>query len=123
STGNADAIEQWLKWWTSGSGWCAHVLNITSGNAAVNLAGPKSREVLGSIVEIDISSTTFPYMSCREATVAGVPTTLLRLGFVGELGWEIHFPAEFGEYMWDTLLRAGADFGIRPFGLEAQRML
>src|SRR5205823_4218705 len=43
--------------------------------------------------------------------------------FVGELGYELHFPSPYGEYVWDTLLEYGADFGIRPFGLEPQRIL
>jgi sarcosine oxidase, subunit alpha len=55
--------------------------------------------------------------------VAGVPALLLRIGFVGELGYEIHYPAEYGVHIWDTLLEAGQAFGIRPFGVEAQRVL
>jgi sarcosine oxidase subunit alpha len=47
----------------------------------------------------------------------------LRIGFVGELGYEIHFPAAYGEHVWDALLEAGSEFGIRPFGLEPQRIL
>src|SRR5574341_41857 len=59
--------------------------------------------------------------ACRQADVAGVPAILLRIGFVGETGWEIHVPAEYGEHVWKALLEAGAPFGIRPFGVEAQR--
>jgi len=55
--------------------------------------------------------------------VAGIPTLLLRIGFVGELGYEMHFPADYGEAMWDALMEAGAEFGIQPFGVEAQRIL
>src|SRR2546425_12027998 len=62
-------------------------------------------------------------MSSAEGEVAGVPCILLRIGFVGETGWEIHFPAEFGEYFWDTLLEAGKEFGVKPFGVETQRVL
>ena len=52
-----------------------------------------------------------------------MPCLLLRIGFVGELGYEIHFPAAHGEHLWDALLEAGAPYGIRPFGLEPQRIL
>jgi sarcosine oxidase subunit alpha len=52
-----------------------------------------------------------------------VPALLLRIGFVGETGWEIHYPAEYGEYLWKKLLEAGKGFNIRPFGVEAQRLL
>jgi len=123
SSGNVDAIEQWMKWWAAGTGWCVHVTNVTSGIAAVNLAGPQARGVLSQLTDVDVSPAAFPYMACREGSVAGVPATLLRVGFVGETGWEIHFPAEYGEYMWETILEAGASAGIRPFGVETQRLL
>jgi sarcosine oxidase, subunit alpha len=123
SSGNVDVIEQWMKWWATGSPWCVHLVNMTSGIAAVNLAGPEARHVLRELTDVDVSPSAFPYMACREGNVAGVPATLLRVGFVGETGWEIHFPAEYGEYMWDTLLEAGAAVGIRPFGVETQRLL
>ncbi|MGH9351998.1 MAG: aminomethyltransferase family protein, partial [Terriglobia bacterium] len=65
----------------------------------------------------------FSYMSCRRAEVAGVEALLMRIGFVGETGWEIHFPAESGAHLWRALLDAGREFDIRPFGVEAQRLL
>ncbi len=123
SSGNVDAIEQWMKMAAIGTGWCVHIVNMTSGVAAVNLAGPEARGVLSGLSDVDISQASFPYMACRQGNVAGVPATLLRVGFVGETGWEIHFPAEYGEYLWDTLLEAGAGAGIRPFGVETQRLL
>jgi sarcosine oxidase subunit alpha len=123
SSGSVDAIEQWMKWQANGTGWCVHVINVTSGTAAVNLAGPEARGVLTRLTDIDISQSAFPYMACREGKVAGVPAILLRVGFVGETGWEIHFPAEYGEYLWDTILEAGGSAGIRPFGVETQRLL
>ena len=48
---------------------------------------------------------------------------LLRIGFVGEPGWEVHIPAEYAEYLWEAVMDAGGEFGIAPFGLEAQRVL
>lgn len=101
----------------------AHVTNRTAALAAVNLAGPKSREVLAPLTDIDLSPEAFPYLGARQGKVAGVPAFLMRIGFVGELGYEIHFPAEYGAYIWDTLLEAGRQFEIRPFGVEAQRIL
>ena len=62
-------------------------------------------------------------MRSAQGEVAGVPCLLLRIGFVGEAGWEVHFPAEYGEYMWHSIMEAGEEFGISPFGLEAQRIL
>ena len=62
-------------------------------------------------------------MGTRLGTAAGIPARLLRVGFVGELGYEIHVPASQGEALWDALMEAGAESGIRPFGVEAQRVL
>ena len=64
-----------------------------------------------------------PTWPAAKREVAEVPSLLLRIGFVGETGWEIHFPAEYGEHLWHELLEAGKEFGIRPFGVEAQRLL
>ncbi len=123
STGNAELVEEWLKWWQVTGSLKVSVTNITSGLAAINVAGPKSRELLSKLVDIDLSNEASPYMSCSSAKVAGVPAILLRIGFVGEVGWEIHFPAEYADYLWDKLLTEGADYGIRPVGVEAMRLL
>jgi sarcosine oxidase subunit alpha len=123
ATGTIDAIEQWLEWWLAGRGRCAHVANLTGALAAVNVAGPRSRELLAALTDVELSPATFPYLAARSGLVAGVPSTILRIGFVGELGFEIHFSADYGEFMWSTLLEAGAPLGLRAFGVEAQRVL
>ncbi len=123
TTGNIDFVEQWLGWWATALKLDAHVTNVTAGLAAVNVAGPKARDLLRKLTTIDLSAEAFPYMNSAEGNVAGVPCILLRIGFVGETGWEIHFPAEVGEYFWDSLLEAGKEFGVKPFGVETQRVL
>lgn len=123
TTGNLDFVHQWLKWWLVGTGWDVGITNLTSGLAAVNLAGPNAREVLAPLTDCDLSTAAFPYMACRQAQVNGVPAILMRIGFVGETGWEIHFPADSGPDHWNALLQAGRKFDIRPFGIEAQRLL
>jgi sarcosine oxidase subunit alpha len=123
TTGNLDFVQQWLEWWLTGTGWEVAITNVTAGIAAVNLAGPEARAVLRSLAACDVETKSFPYMACKEAEVAGIPAILLRLGFVGEMGWEIHVPAESGVDLWRALLDAGKEFGIRPFGVEAQRLL
>ena len=123
STANIDTIEEWFKWWTAGTEMCAHVTNVTSAFAAINVAGPRARDTLTKLTDVDLSPRKFRYMRSVQGNVAGVPCLFLRIGFVGETGWELHFPAEYGEYMWDTLLDAGEEFGIAPFGGEAQRIL
>jgi sarcosine oxidase subunit alpha len=123
TSGNLDFVHQWLEWYLSGTGWDVHITNVTAGYGAMNLAGPKSRDVLRKLTDCDLNSSSFPYMACREANVSGIPAILLRIGFVGETGWEIHCPAESAEALWEAILDTGRDFGIRPFGVEAQRLL
>ncbi|MDO6564997.1 2Fe-2S iron-sulfur cluster-binding protein [Amphritea sp. 1_MG-2023] len=100
------------------------ILHVTSAFAAVNLAGPDSRKVLEKLAEnVDLSSEGFPYLAYREGEVAGIPARMLRVGFVGELGYEIHVPTRYGEALWDALMEAGKAFDIKPFGVETQRLL
>ncbi|MBI2194917.1 MAG: (2Fe-2S)-binding protein [Planctomycetes bacterium] len=123
STGNIEFVQQWLEWWMAGAGWCVHVTNVTGGLAAVNVAGPKARETLAGLTGTSLETAAFPYMNCRQADVGGVPCLMLRIGFVGETGWELHFPAEYGEYLWDLVMKEGQPFGIGAFGVETQRLL
>jgi sarcosine oxidase subunit alpha len=106
-----------------GTGIQVHVTNVTSAFAAINLVGPRSREVLARLTDLDVSAAALPYLKAARGTVAGLPATILRIGFVGELGYEIHVPAESGEHLWTALLDAGHEFQIVPFGVEAQRIL
>ena len=123
TTSGADTVYQWLQFWLAESPWDVCVTNVTSGYGAVNLAGPRARDVLAKVTAINLDSAVFPYLGCAQGVVAGVPCILFRIGFVGELGYEIHFPAEYGDHMWDALMEAGKDFGISPFGVESQRIL
>jgi len=100
-----------------------HVTDVTGALGAINLAGPRSREVLARLTDLDLSPEALPYLAAVQGKAAGIPVLILRIGFVGELGYEMHFPAEYGEYLWETLLQAGSEFGITPFGVEAQRVL
>lgn len=103
------------------------IVNHTGAFAAVNLAGPKSREVLAGLTGLDLSAAAFPYLAMREGEVAvsggKIPARLMRVGFVGEWGYEIHVPASLGGALWDALMTAGKAHAIRPFGVEAQRLL
>lgn len=99
------------------------LVNLTGAYSAMNLAGPASRQVLATLTDCDLSSEGFPYLACRSATVAGVAVRMMRVGFVGEWGYEIHIPAEYGPAVWDALFAAGQAHGIGPFGVEAQRLL
>ena len=122
STG-AGAVVEWFEWWNAVWGLDVEIVNVTGGLAAVNVAGPRAREVMRRLTDLDISNEGLGYLDAREAHVAGVPSLILRIGFVGELGYELHFPSPNGEHVWNKILAAGDDFGIRPFGLEPQRVL
>lgn len=99
------------------------LINLTGSYSAMNLAGPASRKVLAQLTDMDLSSAAFPYLAVRSGIVAGIPVRMMRVGFVGEWGYEIHLPAEYGPTLWDVLMKAGEPSGIGPFGVEAQRLL
>jgi sarcosine oxidase, subunit alpha len=122
STG-AGAVLEWFEWWNAVWGMDVEIVNVTGALAAVNVAGPRARAVMRSLSGIDLSNEGLSYLDARDAQVAGVPSLILRIGFVGELGYELHFPSPYGEHVWNAILQAGHEFGIRPFGLEPQRIL
>jgi sarcosine oxidase subunit alpha len=123
TTGNTAALERWITWWNADWQLDTLVLNVTGAFGAVNLAGPRARSVMAALTDADVSGEAMPYMSSKRMDVAGVPSLVLRIGFVGEMGYEIHFPSAYGEHLWDTVMEAGAADGIAAFGLEAQRIL
>ena len=124
SSGNAEGVYRSLTWHNAQWNLDIRISDVTAAFAAVNLAGPKSREVLEKLTtDIDVSKEAFPYLGVRTGTVAGLAARVLRIGFVGELGYEIHVPAASGEALWDAAMDSGEETGIRAFGLDAQRVL
>jgi sarcosine oxidase subunit alpha len=118
STGS-DAVTAWFEWWNAVWGYDAQIVNVTGALAALNLAGPRAREALQMLTGDDVSAESFKYLDAKHLEVAGVPSLALRIGFVGELGYELHFPSSAGEHVWDAMVAQGAT----PFGLEPQRVL
>ncbi len=124
TSGGSEAVYRTMLFWNAQWRLDVDITNLTGGLAAVNIAGPRSREVMAKICDdVDLSAEAFPYMGVRPARVADIPSRLMRVGFVGELGYEIHAPASMGEALWDALMDAGAEIGIKPFAVEAQRIL
>jgi sarcosine oxidase subunit alpha len=123
TSSGAAAMEEWFGWWLADWRMDVHLTDVTQALSAVNLAGPKAREIMAKLTDLDVSNEGFAYMDGKRAPIAGVPCLILRIGFVGEVGYEIHYPAAHGEYLWDALLEAGAEHGLKPFGLEPQRLL
>lgn len=106
------------------SGFAATVTNLGYKNAYLSIQGPHSRRLLGPLTDADLSTPALPYYSFTEATVAGAPETLLsRTGYSGELGYELFYPVEYAEHVWDRVFEAGAELGVRACGLGALRTL
>ncbi|NNC98973.1 MAG: FAD-dependent oxidoreductase [Gammaproteobacteria bacterium] len=124
TTGGVGRVFQSMLKWNAQWSLEVDIANVTTAWCGVNVAGPNSREVLTRLCDdIDLSNAAFPYMGVRQGTVAGIPARLIRVGFVGELGFEVHVPQQYGEALWDSLIEAGKTAGIKPFGVEAQRLL
>jgi dimethylglycine dehydrogenase len=92
---------------------------ITTQMGVLVLAGPKSRDVLQKLTDTDLSNHNFKWLSGKSINVGYAQAEALRVNFVGELGWELHHPIEMQNYIFDELMRVGAVFNIKPFGIRA----
>lgn len=100
------------------------IQNITAAFAAINVTGPKARQALEALGgDIDLGADAFPYLEGCTGHVAGCPVRIMRIGFTGELSFELHTPRSCGLPLWNALLEAGAPHGLKPYGLEASRIL
>jgi glycine cleavage system aminomethyltransferase T/glycine/D-amino acid oxidase-like deaminating enzyme len=99
------------------------VTDVTSGTTLLSVQGPASRQLLSRLTDGDLSNTPFPYLSARPLHVGYAPALAVRVTYVGELGFELHVPAEYGAGVYDDLMTAGADLGVRPVGLAAMTSL
>jgi glycine cleavage system T protein len=95
------------------------IRDVTSSLACIGLQGPKARTILSLVTEDDVSNDGFPYMRARDITVGDVPCLALRVTYVGELGWELYPPTEYGMRLWAVLMDAGAAEGLVPAGYRA----
>jgi len=95
------------------------VRDVTSSRACLGLWGPRARDILAGLTKDDISNESFPYMSARQITVGYVPVLALRVTYVGELGWELYPPTEYGAALWDALWEAGQPHGLVAAGYRA----
>ncbi|KAJ0344489.1 hypothetical protein COL154_014008, partial [Colletotrichum chrysophilum] len=99
------------------------LVNLTGAVAAMTLAGPKARDILAEVTDIDLSEAALPTGSMTEGQVAGIDAKVMRVSFVADLAFEIHVPYKAGLYVWEKIIAAGDTFGLRPFGTDAQRLL
>ncbi len=92
---------------------------LTNQTGVLVVAGPKARDLLSAVSDADFSNPAFPWLSGRDIVVGLAPTLAMRVNFVGELGWELHHPLEYQNHIFDALMAAGGDFGLKPFGIRA----
>ena len=124
TTAGVDNVYRNMLKWNAQWRMQVDISNVSAAWAGVNVAGVCAREVLQDAgCDIDLSADAFPYLAVKCGHIAGIPARLLRVGFVGELGYEIHVPATCGAALWEALMHAGEKFNLRPFGVEAQRLL
>ena len=87
------------------------VLDVTSQLACLGLWGPRARDVLQPLTRTDLANAAFPYMTAQDVSIGSVPCLAARVTYVGELGWELYCPSEFGARLWDTVWEAGVGWG------------
>jgi 4-methylaminobutanoate oxidase (formaldehyde-forming) len=95
------------------------VTDVTSGTTLMTVQGPLSRQLLSRLTSADLSNPAFPYLTAREIDLHYARVLAMRVTYVGELGWELHVPAELALTVYDALVEAGADLGYRNVGLGA----
>ena len=101
------------------------VRDLTSARAVINVCGPLSRDVLQAVCEHDVSNAAFRYARAREITIGSAPVLAIRIGYVGELGWELHIPTEYAAHVYELLRAAGEPHGIVDVGyrtIDTMRM-
>ncbi len=98
----------------------AEIREVTSAYAVINIVGPRARDILQATTDDDLSNAAFPYLTVREIEV-GLATGVraARVGYVGELGWELHVPTEYAAHVYERLMEAGADHGLIDAGYRA----
>jgi sarcosine oxidase subunit alpha len=123
TSGGADRMEAWLRNWIDRWDLHVHLVNQTAMLGAINVAGPRARDLLEQLCDDPIDRGSLPHMAHRDIDVAGVPCRAIRVGFVGELSFELHHPRSRSVELWDALMDAGRDLGLRPHGLDALEIL
>jgi len=124
STARAGQTVEWIRYHTRYDGWDFALVNLTDSLGVINLSGPNARKVLAKVVDIDVTNEDFGFSEYKEFKIQNtIPVRAMRLGFVGELSYELHVPSSYMQSVWGTLKEAGKEFDIRNFGVEAQNVL
>ncbi|MBK8250203.1 MAG: GcvT family protein [Gemmatimonadetes bacterium] len=108
----------WLRRHTPDDAHCV-ATDVTSAYAQVNIQGPRSRELLQRLVATDLSNAAFPFRTAREVDLGFARVLIVRITYLGELGYELYIPTEQAVHVYDLLVEAGRDLGLRHAGLKA----
>jgi sarcosine oxidase subunit alpha len=126
TTGGAAAVLGWLESWlqTEWPGLEVYLTSLTDQLSTLAIAGPNSRRLLEKVgCSIDLGQEAFKFMTTREAELAGIPVRLFRVSFSGELAFEVNVDSNYALAMWRTLMEAGREFDITPYGTETMHVL
>ncbi len=125
TTGGAARVMNWIEEWlqTEWPDLEVFATSVTEQWAVASLSGPNARALLSGLTDVPLDDASFPFMSCRNGTVAGIPARIFRISFTGELSFEINVPARYGLALWKALMDAGEEYRICPYGTEAMHVL
>ncbi len=126
TTGNAARVLAWMEQWiqTEWPELQVYLTSVTDHWTVINLTGPNSRKVLSKVSsDIDLADEKFPFMSLKKGTVSGIPARVFRISFSGERTYEINVSSNYGPLLWESLMEAGKEFQIEPYGTETMHVL
>jgi sarcosine oxidase subunit alpha len=126
TTGGAAGVLDWLEEWhqTEWPNLKVYMTSVTEQWSVATLSGPVSRKIMEKLgCSIPLDNDSLPFMSFKDATLAGLPVRIFRISFTGEVSFEINTPARLGLALWNALMEAGEEFGITPYGTEAMHVL
>ena len=112
----------WILKWMPKDG-SVQFENLTNSIGVLVVSGPKARELMKRVSKDDFSNENFKWLSSKNVNIGYAPVNAMRVNFVGELGWELHHPIEYQNHIFDKLMEAGKEFGVKPFGIRAMDSL
>ncbi len=112
----------WIFGWMPKDG-SVQFENLTNSKGVLVVSGPKARELMQKVSNDDFSNENFKWLSAKQVDVGFAPVNAMRVNFVGELGWELHHPIEYQNHIFDKLMDAGQDLGLKPYGIRAMNSL
>jgi sarcosine oxidase subunit alpha len=122
AAGVLSSMERWLQ--TEWPEMEVFLTSVTDHWATAAVVGPNSRKVVSAICEgIDFSAEAFPFMASRVGKIGELECRINRISFSGELAYEVNLPANYGRFMWEKLMEAGAKYDITPYGTETMHVL